>query len=62
MKWISEAVTLIWDDLTGRHGIQQALEECDEGIQQEIRDAMAEIIDNYLSEIEPPTQEPIDET
>jgi len=34
----------IFSDLTGRCGIGNAIEECDDGIQQEIKATMAQII------------------
>ena len=39
-----EAAQAIWDDLTGRKGIGNELESCDDEIQAEINDRMAELI------------------
>ena len=46
-----DAAEEIFDDLTGRCGIGNALEECDSDIQQEIKDTMAKIIAKHTSKI-----------
>ena len=43
-QWAVDAVDAIIADLTGRRGIGDEFEGIDEGIQQEIKDAWAEII------------------
>lgn len=50
MSIVTRAVDRIWKDLMGRKGIRQALEEIDEGIQQEIRDSMQTQVDAALQE------------
>jgi hypothetical protein len=42
------AVTLIMADLMDRGGIQNAFEECEDEIRQEIEQTMAEIIDDAM--------------
>lgn len=44
---VQTIVTKIWSDLTGRSGIDNALEGCDEDIQAEIKESMAQIVRNY---------------
>lgn len=44
------AAQAIWKDLTDRSGVGNELEACDEGIQQEIRDAIAEHVANQFKE------------
>ena len=44
-----KAAEEIFDDLTGRCGIGNAIEECDRDIQQEIKNTMAEIIAKHTN-------------
>lgn len=44
-----QAANAIWKDLTGRSGVGNALEECDSGIQQEIKDRIAELIQEHVN-------------
>lgn len=45
---IDAIVEAIWSDLTGRAGIGDVLESCDDDIQDEIKASMADIIRKAL--------------
>jgi len=49
IKSDEKAAQEIFDDLTGRCGVGNELEACDEGIQREIKATMAEIIAKHRS-------------